>query len=444
LRLSWEEDQAMQRMDTRSTFRSNHARIALIVVVLATMGIAAASASAYIYVAGPITSPIRGPSTIERLTLDGSAVQPNYIDGPRVEGTNQIQVDGDRIYWVDASVGYRCFAKSASLTGEDVRTLATLSSTEPDPSDELPNGPGCAGISIALAGDHLYWGGDVFGRIGRVSTQPPYDVDPDFIRLPPLGPGATRPDEHGSAFFLVTDGTWLYWYDYSRRAIGRASLDGTDVEPSLFQPEPTSGGHVGESVSLLGASQGYLWWKSDYGEGSLGRARVDGTDTQPDFFTGFRADAGAVTDGSLYYTGSPTSATVDGSVRRIALDPGATPELIAQGLGDGVGYAIAVDSLGALFPEVRITTHDNGTATAAVSTLRPAKVSVRGDRIVPAEATRARNKVARIAIRPRHKTKRSLRRHGSAHVRVRLRYRPQGGLPRSQARALTLRLDRRG
>jgi hypothetical protein len=428
----------MQRTDTRSRFTTSYARIALMIAVLAAMGVAAASASAYIYVSGPVTNWLYGPnpnpSTIERLTLDGSAVQPNFISPTRANWG--IQVYGDRIYWLDYPGGHDCKLKSASLDGTDIETLA--------PVDVW----GCSSASMAITNGYLYWGSaSDRGAIGRVSLQPPYDVQPDFIRLPKFDP--TSPyDERGYTTSLVTDGTWLYWSDDMRNTVGRARVDGTDVEPALF-----TGGQVG---ILFGVSEGYLYWGWNGGDGTVGRARVDGTDVQPAFLMGFHTFVGALTDHWLYFTGSqcvpevgdapnaPGCVNIDGAVRRVALEPGATPELVAQGLGEGAGMSIGVDSLGALFPKVRITTHSNGTATAAVSTPRPAKVSVRGDRIVPAEATRARNKVARIAIRPRHKTKRSLRRHGAAHVRFRLRYRPQGGLPRSQARTVTLHLARRG
>jgi hypothetical protein len=238
-----------------------------------------------------------------------------------------------------------------------------------------------------------------------------------------------------------------------RHTVGRARLDGTDVDPALFVPAPKSETHVGENVTLLGVSRGYLWWVSNYGAGSIGRARPDGTDVQPDYLTGFHAAAGALAPQWLYFTGSqcapevpgvdppnmPGCVNIDGTVRRVALEPGATPELIAQGLGEGVGYSIAVDSLSDPAPRIRITKHPNGTATAAVSTPRPANVSVRGKRIVHERASRAHSKVARVPIRPRRHTRRHLRRHGAAHVRVRVAYRPFNGVPRSETRTLTLR-----
>jgi hypothetical protein len=426
--------------------RARAAALSLALVASAVMWVATPSSSAYIYVAGPVhveippddsgnTFPVPDPSTIERLTLDGSFVQPNFIDGPLVYSGDQLHVDGDRLYWLDSS-GNKCRVVSASLAGTDVRTLATLSS-------EWPCG---SGTSMALAGEYLYWGGPAEGTIGRVSTRPPYIVEPDFIR-PPL------PGDLGCCALpvsLVSDGSWLYWFDEERDTVGRVRLDGTDLEPALFQPEPATPTRVALNVGLLGVAQGYLWWDNGYGTGSVGRARPDGSDPERGYLTGIQQYDGALTPQGLYYTGSACDETVepsggcvdvDGTVSRIALESGATPEVVAH-LGQSVGYSIAVDSLDAPFSLQRISKHRDGTATAVVSAPTSADVSVHGRRIVPATASYPRPKVAQVDIRPRRRTRRALRRHSVAHVRVRIKVQ-SGGSPWWHNQRLTLRLGRR-
>ncbi len=422
-----------------------------LVAAIAVMGIAASSAPAYIYVGGPITSWKPKPSTIERLTNDGSAVQPSFIDGPRVESANDLAVDGDRMYWLDAAAG-DCQVRSASLDGTDVRTLATLVSNDgPHIPGSRPGGPGCGSFySIALGDGYLYWNNETLdgegATIGRMRLSPPYTMQRDFIHVPAFlyHPLAGEPFMTDTEVFgPVTDGSHIYWGDETRKTVGRARLDGIDIEPTLFQPEPPRG-----DFRLLGVARGYMWWQDERGAGSIGRARLDGSDVEPDFLTGIQLYDGAVTRaGWLYYTGSPACdgcVNIDGTVRRVALEPGATPHVVARGLGEGAGSSIAVDSLGGRFPKVRIARHRNGTATAIVSTPRPANVSVHGKRIVPATARHRDHKVARarVAIRPRRAAVRALRRHGAAHVRVRIKYRPFGGLTRRHSRALTLRLGR--
>jgi hypothetical protein len=413
-------------MERRSRFKVSHGLappVAVMIVALTVMAVAASSTSAYIYVGGPITSWQPKPSTIERRTNDGSAVQPNYIDGPRVESARQLVVDGDRIYWLDSSTG-DCRVGSASLDGTDVRTLATLSS-----------GRCGSWYSMALADRHLYWNNEPFNgemTIGRLSLSPPYTVQPDYIHVPPVG-GTV-----GEATHLVAAAPWLYWMDPTHDTVGRAREDGSNVDPALFTVR---------TARLLGVADGHLWWQDGRGAGSIGRARLDGSDVEPSYLTGIQLYDGALTSRWLYYTGSacnpPGCVDVDGMVRRVALEPGAKPEFVAGGLGEGAGSSIAVDSLGDPFPKVRIRKHGDGTATALVSTPRRARVSVRGERILHATAKGRHTKVARVAIRPRQATKRVLRRRGAAHVSVRLAYRPVAGLPRSDRRSLKLRLTGR-
>jgi hypothetical protein len=148
----------------------------------------------------------------------------------------------------------------------------------------------------------------------------------------------------------------------------------------------------------------------------------------------------------LYYSGSgcgqPGCQNINGDVSRVALEPNATPQLLAN-LGEGVGYSLAVDSLGDPFPAVQITKHRDGTATASVSTPRPASVSVRGKRIVHTRGRQLRSKVASVAIRPRPGARRALRRDGKVHVTVRIAYRANKDIPQFRKRSLTLRLGRR-
>jgi hypothetical protein len=175
--------------------------------------------------------------------------------------------------------------------------------------------------------------------------------------------------------------------------------------------------------------------------------RLDGTQVEPAYLTGAAMYAGFLDPPWLYYSGS---GGVDGSIKRIALESGASPEFIQQ-LEPGTGYSIAVDSLGVQFSVLGIRRHRDGTATARVSTPRPADVSVRGKRVVSTTARHpdpqvARDpdpKLARVAIRPRRTAVRALRRHGAARVGVRIRVQPVRGLPRKYERTVMLRLGRR-
>jgi hypothetical protein len=243
------------------------------------------------------------------------------------------------------------------------------------------------------------------------------------------------------AWQLVTDGSWLYWTDIGN-VVKRARLDGSQMQ-SLFQ---------GDNEVLLGVAQGYLWWR-DGGSGLVGRARLDGSQIERAYLTGAPMYAGYLAPPWLYYTGSSCGGgciAVDGSIKRIALEPGASPEFIQQ-REPGTAYSIAVDSRGAQFSVLGIRRHRDGTATARVSTPRPADVSVRGKRIVSQTARDPElqvagdpdPKLARVAIRPRGTAVRALRRNGTARVGVRIKVHPAGGLPRKYNRTVILRVGPR-
>jgi hypothetical protein len=73
---------------------------------------------------------------------------------------------------------------------------------------------------------------------------------------------------------LAVDGEHAYWVDETSSAIsiGRARLDGTEIEPQFIVLPGASGLAVGGS---------YLYWAS--GGATIGRAKVDGTEVDPAF-----------------------------------------------------------------------------------------------------------------------------------------------------------------
>ena len=227
---------------------------------IAVLALGAPSASAYIYVSGPYTySANGGPSTIERMTLDGSGVQPDFINGPRVESAGQLRVYGDRLYFADSSAG-DCVVKSAALDGTDVQTLGWVQSR-----------PCGSGISIAVAGGYAYWtpgGAFAPGTIGRVNVDPPYNAQPDFIQLPP-------PSYQTES--LVTDGEWLYWIDDARGAMGPPGWTGATSTRRCLSCQEGAGCC---SVSSRGICTGGAA-KSERPESSAGSSWTEATRSPP-------------------------------------------------------------------------------------------------------------------------------------------------------------------
>ena len=70
---------------------------------------------------------------------------------------------------------------------------------------------------------------------------------------------------------LAVDGAHIYWANGGTRAIGRANLDGSGVNPSFI----TSAGGSGMAVNSA-----HIYWTSG---DSIGRANLDGSGVNPSF-----------------------------------------------------------------------------------------------------------------------------------------------------------------
>ncbi len=132
-----------------------------------------------------------------------------------------------------------------------------------------------------------------------------------------------------SLCFASSAQAFVYWGDYQGGKIGRANLDGTNVEDGFI----VTGGHpVGVAVNST-----YIYW-TDESAGTIGRAKLDGTAVQPNFIIGINKPWGvALTPTAILWTsfggGEIGRANLDGS--------GTNPGLIT---GINSPCSIAVDS----------------------------------------------------------------------------------------------------
>jgi hypothetical protein len=134
-----------------------------------------------------------------------------------------------------------------------------------------------------------------------------------------------------SACGVAVDDSYVYWANRGDQTIGRARLDGSEVEQSFIAvPAPPCG------VAVDGS---HLFWASPEG-GSIGRAGIDGSAPQPDFITGVGYACGvAVDDAHVYWAHEWID---DESIGRARLDGGGVePAFIAD---VGGRCSVAVDS----------------------------------------------------------------------------------------------------
>ena len=161
-----------------------------------------------------------------------------------------------------------------------------------------------AGLSLLLApraNAYIYWAnwwggpGTTIGRATVDGTQ----VNQSFID------GA-----HGPCGVAV-DGKHIYWGNQVTDTIGRANLDGTGVDQSFITG--ITGFNRPCSVAVDSA---HIYW--DESVSNIGRANLDGTGIKRDFITGANSLCGVAVDAQHVYWGNDNS-TVN-SIGRANLD----------------------------------------------------------------------------------------------------------------------------
>jgi hypothetical protein len=217
--------------------------------------------------------PNTGPGALARAKRDGTGVDTSFIAAVP-GGVYCVAVDGAHIYW--AGGGGLAPVVQPPLPLSTIGR-ANLDGTGVESSFILGVDKSC-GIAVDRA--HIYWASSATGTIGRANLDGT-GVNRDFISgLDRSAPGTVVP-----VCGIVVDGTHIYWGNRDG-TIGRANLDGTAVnktfitEPAIFGGYPLVCGH--DSTYLYFASAGLPQLSRSW----IGRARLDGTDVQADFTTG--------------------------------------------------------------------------------------------------------------------------------------------------------------
>jgi virginiamycin B lyase len=198
------------------------------------------------------------------------------------------------VYWTNAETPPCTRPDTGGLCGPAAIARANLDGTgvadrfiDVGPSQSI--GP----TGVAVDAEHIYWGASCHpwapcatGAIGRANLDGT-NVDQDFITTG-AGLGA-----------IAVDADHLYWSQGER--IVRADLDGTGVDPNFI----TTGGCPGDVA--IGAN--HVYWTntcdSNFYAGAVGRADLDGTNVNPNFIPGDRIFGVAVDANHVYWPNSP-------------------------------------------------------------------------------------------------------------------------------------------
>jgi hypothetical protein len=248
---------------------------------------------------------------IARATVTGREMDPRFI-GLTNESPDTLAVSGRYVYFGRADGTIR----RARVDGTG-RPSSLFRIPQPATGTTVDE----AG-SLVVAAGHLFWSDDGF-TIGR-ATERGTHVEPGYI---------TTTER---SRFVTVSGNYIYWSTAS--AIGRARIDGTEVDQSFIHVRklPLSATEDAErmvaaageipvrigGVWSIAAGEGHLFWENKSRE-AIGRIRADGRFVEPAFIPRAGVLSGlAIGANHLYWRTEPAphspeawiaSATVTGS-----------------------------------------------------------------------------------------------------------------------------------
>lgn len=225
-------------------------------------------AEAFIYWGETRGDPFTG--TIARANPDGSGVNESFISR-RGKYVGAVASNPEHLYWHETSGQFDPGAIGrARLDGTRVNEAFFPSK-------------GTGAFVGALGTDYIYW--PVNPALCPVSA-----CSPDYLgaSIARLDIDATRPAEtnfiagfEGPVYGMAVDSGHIYWakcHDDDPAAVGRANLDGSEIEPQFISvPNPTS---CPTDVAVDGE---HVYWTNRFPNYSIGRANLDGTGVDQDF-----------------------------------------------------------------------------------------------------------------------------------------------------------------
>ena len=303
--------------------------LATLVALLGCIGLAS-PASAGLYWSGLTNA----PWTIQRAGLDGAGVDSTFAF-PSVP-VDALAADADYVYWaglgspaigraaVDGSTTEPLFVSGISgataIAVDDQYVYwaagavpATIGRVELDGSNPNPSfiSTGTGQISgLAVDGQHVFWAKRFDQQIGRASIDGG-DIDEELLT------------GIADVVSVASDGQHLFWTTNQGDQIGRASIDGTGYLPGLVAtPDPLGIAH----------HAGYLYWTST--SGAIGRAAVDGSNATAGFLAGaLNSKAIAAAADPVLQLSADVSQVALGSATVGSLGPPSGVELTNAGTG---------------------------------------------------------------------------------------------------------------
>jgi Low-density lipoprotein receptor repeat class B len=263
-------------------------------------------------------------SSIGRAKINGTGLNTRFISG--LANPTSVAVDSRFVYWSDRgtnSIG------RANLDGTGaVQNFITSGVTNPaalavtGSGIYWANNPGVAPYTIGhanidgtnavgdfititdgscgLAADSsfLYFTNGGNNKIGR-ATLDGSAVDPNFISVP---------SPSGVFCGLAVDPNFVYYGSDSGNTVGRGPVSGGAADANFIAAGTTGGGPSG-----VGVNSQYIFW-GDYSNGAVGRANVNGSGVNPSLIP--NAGVTGAGDGSQFVAAPSNKITINSVTRK--------------------------------------------------------------------------------------------------------------------------------
>ena len=206
-------------------------------------------------------------------------------------------------------------------------------------------------------------------------------VDPNFITV------------DGFVCGVAVDSTHIYWTDLN--SVGRADLDGTNVQQDLFTIADPAKSFCGVALD-----SSHVYWAERH-LNKIGRADLDGGNPQPTLFTAASQPCGVAVDGTYVYFAPNAS----GPITRFPKDGGAP---VAMGWATGnAACSIAVSDKAVYYADHNASgaTPIHAASTTSMSVLadvpgatRPCGIAVTASRLYWTNGTDPGGSVGTVAV----------------------------------------------
>jgi virginiamycin B lyase len=279
------------------------ARALVVAITFAAVLACSSYADAFVYWAN------RSGTTIARAGLSGAGADQGFTTDARAPCG--VAVNGTHVHWFNSADGT---IGRANLSGDAINQSLIAAA---------PDSGGVGGCGVAVDGTHLYWANGARGlSIGRANLAgTPASVDHDFISL------------RNQACAVAVDDSHVYWAGALFGGVGRADVDGGDVDEEFI---------FGSSRCGIAVSRSHIYWSVGGGSSTgIARAAVDGSpqSVDGDFIALPSAPCGIAVDRTHLYWGNSALNTIG----RARLDgSGVNQSFVGGALGP---CGVAVDAL---------------------------------------------------------------------------------------------------